>query len=190
MAQTRFELKENGKYISVNDLFELAKDAIVDELGTMTIEDAIVLGNRVRDENCFDPLYENNSDGLNAALEDEDPATIINLDWESSWDYFVWDGSDLTLTDDVWYDLDTEDIAEEILDGEYSDVTTGDIDDIVADYKEAKEFLEKRGRYPAERIEGEELLEKYADGEAQVPDLLNYIARLIKKDEVWRKEDN
>ena len=186
MAQTRFELKEDGKFISLDTLREYAQEEIRGELDIMPMEDAICLGNKIRDDNGYDHLYENNSDGLDSALEDEDPSTIIKLEWDPYADYFIWDGDDLTTTNDVWYDLDADDIADAILDGEYSDYTTSDMDDIVADYKEAKEFLERRKRFPAERTEGEELLVKYANGEAEATDLLQYITRLVKKDEVWR----
>ena len=128
MAQTRFELKEDGKYISLDELFELAKDEIVGELDIMTMDDAICLGNKVRDDEGDYPLYENCRDCLNDALEDEDPADIIKLDWDSFSDYFIWDGSDLTWTNNVWYNLDTDDIAEAILDGAYHDYTSSVID--------------------------------------------------------------
>ena len=183
--QDRFELKKaDGSYITEEELYDLAKSEIVNELDSMNASDAIYLGNEIRDRNNYDLLYENNEENLNEQLEDMEPYDVLNLDWDDYADYFTWDGYDLTTTDDVWTDLDTDEIAEDILEGSYSAYTNSEIKDILTDWEEAKEFLENLNPH---REEGRELLAKFTNCEAGVTDLLQYIDKLVRNDEVWEE---
>lgn len=175
--------KENGTLKTLEELYAEAKGKIAAELDTMDTEDALYLGNKIRDKNKYDRLYKNNEESINEVLDGESPWNILNKGWEDYSDFFTYDW-DLNMTNDVWYDLDTEDIAEEILDGNYHQYITSDIKDIVDEYEETKDLLEN---YNPLRAEGVDLLTKYVDGKADVTDLLQYIDRLTKTDEAWEE---
>lgn len=172
--QDRFELKVNGKYITLDQLYDLAKDEIVGELDCMGSDDALYLGNHIREKYNYDLLYENNEECINDQLDGWEPWDIVQLDYDDYADFFVMEYGEPAFTDDVWYDLDTENIAEDILEGSYSSYITSDIKDIVDDYEEAREFLENLNPY---RARGEEVLAKFLNCEADVTDLLQYIDR-------------
>ena len=183
MEQTRFTLtKANGKFITLDELYDLAKDEVVEFLDGMYERDALYLGNAIRDANNYDRLYENNEDNVNEMLSSESPWDILNdSDWKSGYDYFTYNGS-FDMTDDVWYDLDTDEIAEFLLDGSYSRYLSSDLKQIVADFEEARDFLEEL--HPA-RVEGVSLLAKYMNCNADVTDLLQFVDKLMKNDEIW-----
>lgn len=187
MTQDRFELKENGKYISTDRLRELAIKEIVSELTCMDEDDALYLSNRVRYLEDYDRLYKNDSEGVNEALDGWTPWDCLREDYDSYASYFYMDCG-MTFTDDVWDGLDEEEIADNILNGCYVDYLTDDISEILNDYDEAKDFLEGLNPY---RIEGEELIAKFTNCEADVTDLLQYISKLVKNDdgEVWKEEE-
>ena len=107
---------ENGTLKTLDELYDEAKEMIVDALDCMRDEDALYLGNEIRDRNNYDRLYKNDEEGINEVLDGESPWDILNKDWEDCSDFFTYDW-DFNMTDDVWYDLDTYDIAEDILEG-------------------------------------------------------------------------
>ena len=185
MAQDRFDLKVNGKYISLDELYDLAKEQIVDELECMNNEDALYLGNEIRDRNSYELLYENTEENLNEMLDGLDPYDILNLGWDDYDEFFTFDGYDWNGTNDVWCDLDTDEIADDILEGSYRSYLTSDIKDILDDYEEAKEYLENLNEY---RAMAEETLARYLNCEADVTDLLQLIDKLVRTDEVWAEE--
>lgn len=176
--------KENGKLKTTEELYDEVKEMIVDELDCMNTDDALYLGNEIRDRNSYDTLYENKRSCINEVLEGEEPYDILTSDWDDYSDYFTYDGS-FNMTDDVWYDLDTEEIADEILEGSYRNYLTSDIVDIVDEYEELKEQIENYNPY---RAMCEEVLQRYVNCEADVTDLLQALDKLAKTDEAW--EDN
>lgn len=188
MAQDRFELKkENGQYITLDQLYDLAKDAVIDELTFgMDGTEALDLGNHIREKKNEDLLYENSEENLNEQLDGEDPYTILNLGWDDCAAYFTWNGWDINTTDDVWEDLDVDDIAEDILDGSYANYTTYEIKEIVADYEEAKEFLENLNPY---REKARQVLNDYLNCNADVGDLLQCLDKLVRDDAAWHGEE-
>ena len=173
---------ENGKLKTLDELYDEAKECIEEELNSMLDEYAIYLGNEIRDRNNYDRLYENNEECLNEQLDGLEPYDILNLGWDNYSDYFTWDGCDLNMTDDVWYDLDTEDIAEEILDGNYYKYLPSDLKEYVDEYEEAKEELEN---YNPDRAMVEEVIRKYVNCQADVTDLLQTLDKLARNDELW-----
>ena len=175
--------KENGKLKTVEELYEEAKEMIVDELDNMDSDDALYLGNEIRERNRYCTLYENTRSCINDVLEGEEPYDILTSDWDEYSDYFTWDG-EFNMTDDVWYDLDTDEIADDILDGHYRDYLTTDIKDIVDEYEELKEQIENYNPY---RAMCEEVVARYVNCGANVTDLLQTLDKLAKTDEAWEE---
>lgn len=182
----RFALKENGKYRTVESLWEEALDELEEALNDLNTDSALELGNAIREANGYELLQRNTDDEINSALRDIDPWDILNSagEWDDYSDFFIWDGYDLYCTDDVWYDLDTTEIARAILRGYHS--CPYEIQEIYDEYLEA---IDKLNTINKERIEGENLLQKFVNCEADVTDLLQYIDRLVKNDEVWKEEE-
>ena len=60
-----------------------------------------------------------------------------------------------------------------------------ELEEIMDAFRDAANKLENLNK---ERIEGEILLKKFTNGEADVIDLVQYIDRLVKNDEVWKEE--
>lgn len=174
---------ENGKLKTVEELYEETKERIVSELDTMSTEDALYLGNEIRDRNSYDTLYENKRSCINDVLEGEEPYDILTSDWDDCSDFFTWDG-DFNMTNDVWYDLDTDEIAEDILEGSYYNYITSDIKDILDEYEEAKEEIENYNPY---RAMCEEVIQRYVNCEADVTDLLQTLDKLAKEDDAWEE---
>lgn len=184
MTQDRFELKEAGKYISLEELYDMAKEEIVSELDDMNTEDALYLGNHIRDNNGYETLYENNETNINEILDGWEPWDIIQLDYDDYSDFVYMSYGEPEFTNDVWTDLDTDEIAGEILDGDYTHYLTSDIKDILDDYEEAKEFLENLNPILAE---ADELLSKYVNCQADVTDLLQFIDKLVRDEKLWEE---
>lgn len=176
---------ENGTLKTLEELYDETKEKIVNELDIMDTEDALYLGNEIRGRNNYNRLYKNNEESINEVLDGESPWDILNKDWEDYSDFFTYDYGDLEMTNDVWYDLDTDDIAEEILEGSYHQYITSDIQDIVDEYEEAKEKIE--GYHPL-RAECRELIERYTNGKADVTDLLQMLDKLVRTDDCWAEE--
>ena len=174
---------ENGKLKTVDELYEEAKELIVEELDSMSEEDALYLGNEIRDRDSYDVLYKNVRSNINDVLEGEEPYDILTSDWEDCSDYFTWDG-EFNMTDDIWYDLDTDEIAVDILEGSYYNYITSDIKDILDEYEEAKEEIENYNPY---RAMCEEVIQRYVNCEADVTDLLQTLDKLAKSDDAWEE---
>ena len=177
---------ENGKLKTVDELYEEAKEMIVDELDSMSTGDALYLGNEIRDRNSYAILYENEDRNLDDILDGLDPSELLRMgkdDWDDCSDFFTYD-YDLNMTDDVWYDLDTVVIAEDILEGSYSNYITSDIQDILDEYEEAKEEIENYNPY---RAMCEEVIQRYVNCEADVTDLLQTLDKLAKEDDAWEE---
>lgn len=174
---------EDGTLKTVEDLYKEAKELIVSELDCMGTEDALYLGNEIRDRNSYDTLYKNERSCINDILDGEEPYDILTSDWDDCADFFTWDG-DFNMTDDVWYDLDTDEIADDILDGNYYNYITSDIKDILDEYEEAKEKIENYNPY---RAMCEEVITRYVNGEADVTDLLQTLDKLAKSDDAWEE---
>ena len=177
------EIKNENGIKTVEELYDEAKELIVEELDCMSTEDALYLGNEIRERNSYDTLYENKRSCINEVLEGEEPYDILTSDWDDYSDFFTWDGS-FNMTDDVWYDLDTNDIANDILNGEYYNYITSDIKDILDEYEEIKEEIENYNPY---RAMCEEVIAKYTNCEADVTDLLQTLDKLAKTDEAWEE---
>lgn len=186
MVQNRFDLKVNGKYITLDQLYDLAKEEIIDALDYMNNEDALYLGNHIREESGdYDQLYENNEEGINEVLDGWSPWDCIQLDYDNYAEFFYLCYGEPEFTNDVWVNLDTDDIAEDILDGSYSSYLDDDIKEVLDDYEEAKEFLENLNPY---RAKGEEVIARFMNCEADVTDLLQYIDKLVRDDNAWKEE--
>ena len=149
----------------------------------MSTEDALYLGNEIRDRNCYDTLYENKRSCINDVLNGEEPYDILTSDWEDCYDYFTWDCG-FNMTDDVWYDLDTDEIADDILNGSYYNYITSDIKDILDEYEDLKEEIENYNPY---RAMCEEVVQRYVNCEADVTDLLQTLDKLAKSDDAWEE---
>lgn len=176
--------REDGKLKTFDELWDEAKEYIEDELNSMREEDAMPLGNEIRGRNHYDTLYVNNEETVNDVLDGETPWNILNdSGWESGYDYFTYDYG-FNMTDDVWYDLDTEDIAEGILEGEWYNYLPFDLKCYVDEYEEAKEELEN---YNPDRAMVEEVIRKYVNCEADVTDLLQTLDKLARNDELWEE---
>lgn len=179
-----------GKLKSVDELTDEAVDQIVEFLEDNSYEDwALGLGNAYRDNNHYPTLYENEEYTLNDELRNLDPYQLLRMgadDWSSSDDYFMYDGYDLSTTDDVWYDVDLEDFARDILDGDYYRHIPSDLQDIVDEYEEAKEKIEN---YNEGRAVAEEIIAKFTNCEADVTDLLQALDKLTRTDEYWKEEE-
>lgn len=185
MVQDRFEMKkENGRYLTYDELYDLAKEQLIDELENMSTSDAIYLGNEIRDNNRYERLYENNEENINEVLDGWSPWDIINVDYDGYSDFFTFDGYDIDFTDDVWYDLETDEVAEAILDGGYSRYINSDIRDLLDDYEEAKDWIEN---FNPIREAGAVILAKYVNCEADVTDLLQFIDNLVRNEDAWEE---
>ena len=178
---------ENGTLKTLDELYDEAVEMMVDALDYLCSDDQLGISNAYREMNNYETLYENDEGTLNSELNGVNPYELLKLgeDWCHSDGYFTWDGWDLNTTDDVWYDIEQKDIAQAILDGNLSVRDYRDLRDVVDEYEEMKDLLEN---YNPLRAEGVDLLAKYVDGKADVTDLLQYIDRLVKNDEVWEKE--
>ena len=184
MTQTRFEMKkENGRYLTFDELYDLAKYDIEEVLNNMCGDEALTLGNAIRENNRYDTLYENTENNVNQMLHNEAPWDILNSDWDSGYEYFSYDYA-FKMTDDVWYDLEIDEVAEAILDGGYSRYLTSDIKDLLDDYEDAKYWLEN---FNPIREAGAVILAKYVNCQADVTDLLQFIDNLVRNEDAWEE---
>ena len=181
-----WEIKNgDGTYKTLEEIKNEVREAIIDELNGMSNGDALCLGNYIREHNGDNPLHENSESEINEVFSDWSAYDLLNMDYDDYSDFFYLDWGDPEFTDDVWENLDTEEIAENILNGKtFGDNLTWAIADMIVDYNQAKEYLENMNKY---RTEGENLLAKFTNCEADVTDLLQYISRITKTDEAWRK---
>lgn len=177
---------EHGRLKTYDELYDEAFEEMVDALDNLSDGDALNLGNRWRVNNGYDELYNNDSDSINDILGDAllEPYDLISMDYDEFADYFSWNGSEIGFTDDVWEDIDKEDFAREILDGEYRRDLPSDIADIVEEVEDANAELES---IPEGRIMAERTLARYLNNQADVGDLLVLLSRLSKEDRLWEE---
>ena len=90
----------------------------------------------------------------------------------------------MNMTNDVWEDVDTSDLARDILNGNYSHYLNSDIKDILDEYEEAEEEIENYNPY---RAMCEEVIQRYVNCEADVTDLLQTLDKLAKTDDAWEE---
>lgn len=178
---------ENGKIKTLDELFKEAKELMVDALDNLDTDDQLCIGNELRDRHGYARLYENKESCLNDILDGIDPAELLRMgqDWNDYADFFVYD-YDLETTDDVWYDLDEEEIAEDILNEDFTpDYFPYELKEVLDNYLEAREQIENYNPY---RAMCEEVVAKFVNCEADVTDLLQALDKLAKSDEAWGED--
>lgn len=185
------EIRVKGKLKTADELREEVLDKLVDALEDMDENDALDLGNAYRENHNDCPLYVNDEDNLNSELDGADPYEILQMayNWNEGDEYFSMDMNgwgDLGTTDNVWEGVDLEDLADDLVDGNYRHHITDDIQEILDDYDEA---LEKLNHYNEGRALAEEVVKKYVNCEADVTDLLQALDKLAKTDEYWKEEE-
>lgn len=179
---------DDGKIKTLDELLEEAVERMVDELDSLSTENQIELGNDWRDNMNYTRLYENNEENINNELDGIDPYQVLQLgeDWSSYTDFFLFDGWDLTMTDDVWYDIDEDELARELLYEDFTpDYMPSEIQEVIDEYNEAKELIENYNPY---RAMCEEVIARYVNCEADVTDLLQTLDKLARTDEAWKEE--
>lgn len=178
---------DDGKLKTLDQLYDEAVDMMVDVLDDLSTEDQLDIGNEYRDRNSYAILYKNTESSLKDVLDGTDPADLLRMgheDWDDYSDFFTYDYG-LNMTDDVWYDIDEENLARKLLSGDFNPrYLPSDVRELVDEYETAKEEIEN---YNPMRTEGINLLVKYVNGEADVTDLLQYIDRLVKDESVWEE---
>ena len=182
-----FDIRYENGYKTKEDIYDEALEEIENLLYDLDDETALEIGNKYREQNGEPLLYVNDEDNVNDELDGQDPYTLLCMgryDWSSYDDFFAFDDGDLESTDDVWAKIDTEDVARAILDGELRNMPS-EIREVIDDYKEACTALDNLNK---ERIEGEQLLARFTNCEADVTDLLQYIDRLVRNDDVWKED--
>lgn len=183
------EIRVNGRLKIKDELWEEAVNKLVEVLENMNEDEALDLGNAYRENNHDCPLYINDEDNLNDELDGKDPYEILQMadNWDENDSYFGIDGwNELGTTDNVWQNIDLEDLAKDLLDGDYHRRITDDIQEILDDYEEA---LEKLENYNEGRALAEDVVRKYVNCEASVTDLLQALDKLAKTDEYWKEEE-
>ena len=183
------EIKVNGRLKIKDELWEEAVNKLVDALEEMSEDEALNLGNAYREDNHDCPLYVNDEDNLNDELDGRDPYEILQM--ASNWDeydgYFSCDNwGELGTTDNVWENVDLEDLAKDLIDGDYHRHITSDIQEILDDYEEA---LNKLENYNEGRALAEDVVKRYVNCEASVTDLLQALDKLARTDEYWKEEE-
>ena len=177
----------DGTIKTLEELQEDAVERMIDELDCLSTTNQIELGNDWRDTRNYTYLYENNEENINDALDGLDPYQVLQLgeDYSSYDDFFLFDGWDLTMTDDVWYDIDPDELARELLLEDFvPNYMPSEIQEVIDEYNEAKELIENYNPY---RAMCEEVVRKYVNCEADVTDLLQTLDKLARTDEAWEE---
>lgn len=118
-------------------------DEIKNALENAYDSDIFDLLNEWRESNSYETLREMCEGELNDALDGYNAWDIINMEIDTSDEYFTLNGyGDITTTCDVWHDCDSETIAEWIAENEDAHGVS-EIDDIFADYNDALEALDE-----------------------------------------------
>ena len=183
------EIKVKGKLKTEEQLRDEAIDALVDELENLDEDDALELGNAYRRANHDAELMVNDEDNLNSELDGKDPYEILQMagNWNECDDYFSCDSwGDFGTTSDVWENVDLVNLAQDLLDGDYTHERPDEIEEILDDYEEA---LEKLNNYNEGRALAEEVIRKYTNCQADVTDLLQCLDKLVRNDEYWKEEE-
>ena len=182
------EIKVKGKLKTEEQLKDEVIDKLVEALENMDEDDALNLGNAYRESNHDGPLYINDEDNLNDELDGKDPYEILRMayNWDENDSYFGIDcWNELGTTSNVWEGVDLEDLAGDLLDGDYHRHITDDIHEILDDYEEA---LNKLENYNEGRALAEEVVRKYVNCEASVTDLLQTLEKLVRTDDYWKED--
>ena len=178
---------ENGKLKTLDQLFDEAVDMMVEVLDDLSTEEQLDIGNEYRDKNSYATLYENMESNLNDILEGMDPADLLRMgheDWDDYSDFFTYD-YDLNMTDDVWYDIEEDDLARELLSDTFRPrYLPSEVRDLIDEYEEAKEEIEN---YNPNKAMVEEVIKRYVNCEADVTDLLQTLDKLARNDELWEE---
>lgn len=180
---------KSGRLKTEDELREEVIEELVEVLEELDEDDALELGNAYRRANRDAELMVNDEDNLNSELEGRDPYEILQMasDWNEYDGYFSCDSwCDFGTTDNVWENVDLDDLADDIIEGDYRPYTTNEIQEIVEEYEKAVEELRN---YNEGRIMAEEVIRKFVNCEADVTDLLQTLEKLVRTDEYWKKED-
>lgn len=177
-----FTLKnEDGTYKTLDDLCDDVAELVYDALDTLCEGDQLDIGNRWRDDNNYDILHRLDEYEVNEVLCNCEPWEILNMEIDKWDDYFIYDGWDFKTTDDVWYDIDLERLADAIVNGSF-DSEYREIEDILEEYAEAKEELENLNEY---RESAREVLVKFTNCEADWKDLYAVLEKIVNTDDAW-----
>jgi len=175
---------KNGKYKSLDVLTEDAVEQLVDVINDLSEDEQFELSNLYRDNNGYDLLYRNDEEGINGALSDMAPYDVLQIDYECYAEYFTYDGYDgVEFTNDLWANIDVEDIARAVLDDElrYGDLPLS-VQEVFDEFTDACEELEN---VSAERKKVIAVISDYVNCKADVTDLLQTLERIARNDELW-----
>lgn len=177
-----FDVKDqNGKLKTLDDVREEAMRVIASEMDCLNEDDQLEIGNRWREEKGYERLRMLDEYEVNDALEDCEPWEILHFTCGNWDDYFYYDGYDFCTTSDIWEDVDLDDVAEAIVNGDF-DAECRDIEEILDEYHEVVEYLENFNEY---REMAREVLAKFTAGEAGWNDLYAVLDKLVKTDDAW-----
>lgn len=182
---------DEGQLKSKDEIKSEAVGKIIDLIYGLDIEDKIILGNQYRQDNYMAILYENTEEVINDVFGKLDPYDLLemgNYDWDRQSDYFTYnDDSGIEMTDDVWYDIEQEDVASAILEEEITPkVTLEGLKEIIKDYNDTIEEWRKTNTY---REKARVLVTKFKNHEATPVELAEFLETLVKTDEIWRLND-
>ena len=180
---------ENGKLYTEDELYDLYVEKMCEVLDDLDTDDLLAVCNAYREKEGGNTLYENNESELNDQLEHLNPYELLELgyeDWSPSDDFFAYTRRDgFTTTNDIYEDIDQEDLARELLDECLeTPYSIYEIRTLIEEYTDAKDALEKYNPY---REKAEEVIRKFTNCEADVTDLLQVLDKLVRTDEAWKE---
>ena len=117
------EIKVKGKLKTEEQLRDEVIDKLIEALEGLDEDAALDLGNAYRSSDYTDPLYVNDENTINDELRGVDAYTILQMaeNWNENDQYFSGSAyGDFGTTDDVWENVDLEDLATDLLEGAYS----------------------------------------------------------------------
>lgn len=180
-----FELRNaDGTYKTVEDINEEVLRVVAEKLDELDESDQLAVGNEWREQNNYNRLYMLDDYTVNEVLDGVDPWEILHFTCGYWDDYFTFDGWDFNTTSDVWEDIDVDDLAEQIVREEFTPdrYESGEIVDVMDEYRQAIEFLENLNEY---REMAREVLVKFTNCEADWRDLYAMLDKLVNTDDVW-----
>ncbi len=187
MTTNAIEIKKaDGKYKTVEEIKEEVKELLIDELDCTDTDELLDFTNEVRyaSPDGGTKLYKNEESDINDQLSDMDPWDLLQLDYDNYSEFFYMEYGEPVFTDNIWHDLGEDDIADEILDGKWYNELPWSVKQLVDEYNEV---LEELNNLNPIRREASELLIKYMKYEANVGDLLQFIDKIAKNDEIWKE---
>lgn len=185
MTTNAIEIKKaDGKYKTVEEIKEEVKELLIDELDCTDTDELLDFTNTLRETLDGDTLYKNEESDINDQLSDMDPWDLLQLDYDNYSEFFYMEYGEPVFTDNIWHDLDEDDIADEILDGKWYDELPWSVKQLIDEYNEV---LEELNNLNPIRREASELLIKYTNCEADVVDVLQFINKIAKNDEIWKE---